>query len=270
MAGNQGDRPRGPRRDVGRSKPTANREPDRERSINRAAGDRRIHSRRADEPREERRTITAVPEGNLPRWVRDDISRSTAKDRRDAALHHLEEGIAHFADGRYRAAIDDLASVKALSPRAAIVRELLGLSNYYLENWSPALQELRAYRRLTGETLHMPVELDCLRALRKGNDVDKTFALFQELGGDKDTEREAAVVYASHLLDERRIAEAWRVIKPGRLVNPAPQSELRRWYVAARVALAAGDKEAARKLVAAINRQDGSMPGLADLKSEIL
>ncbi len=184
-------------------------------------------------------------------------------------MHHLEEGIGRFADGRYRAAIDDLAAVKALSPRAAIVRELLGLSNYYLENWSPALQELRAYRRLTGETIHMPVELDCLRALRKANDVDKTFALFHELGGDKDTEREAAVVYASHLLDQGRVAEAWRVIKPGRLVNPAPVSELRRWFVAARVALAAGDKEAAGKLVDAINRQDASMPGLADLKSQV-
>ena len=269
VAGNQGDRSRGPRRDSGQGKPGAGREPDRERANNRPAGDRKVYSRRADEPREERRTITAVPEGNLPRWVREDISRSTPKDRRDAALHHLEEGIGRFADGRYRAAIEDLAAVKALSPRAAIVRELLGLSNYYLENWSPALQELRAYRRLTGETIHMPVELDCLRALRKGNDVDKTFTLFRELGGDKDTEREAAVVYASHLLDEGRVAEAWRVIKPGRLVNPAPESERRRWFVAARVALAAGDKEAAGKLVDAINRQDSSMPGLADLKSQI-
>ena len=160
---------------------------------------------------EERRTITAVPEGNLPRWVRDDISRSTPKDRRDAAMHHLEEGIARFADRRYRAAIDDLTAVKALSPRSALVRELLGLSFYYLENWAPALQELRAYRRFTGETIHMPVEIDCLRALRKNADVEKTFELFQELGGDKDTVREVAVVYASHLLDEGRVRDAWRV-----------------------------------------------------------
>jgi hypothetical protein len=138
-----------------------------------------------------------------------------------------------------------------------------------LENWSPALQELRAYRRLTGETVHMPVEIDCLRALRKPNDVDKTYSLFRELGGDKDTEREAAVVYASHLLDQQRVQEAWRVIKPGRLVTPAPESELRRWFVAARVALAAGDKEAARKFVEAISRQDAAMPGLTDLKSQL-
>jgi hypothetical protein len=184
-------------------------------------------------------------------------------------MSHLEAGINRFADHRYRAAIEELSAVKALSPRAALARELLGLSHYYLENWAPALQELRAYRRLSGETVHMPVEIDCLRALRKSADVEKAYALFRELGGDKDTEREAAVVYASYLLDQKRVHEAWRIIKPGRLVSPAPESELRRWFVAARVALAAGDKDAARKLVDAIAKQQASMPGLADLRSQL-
>lgn len=260
LVANRNDRGRPPRRDDRRptGRPDARGRPDRERSP--------TNGRPSTE---ERRTITAVPEGNLPRWVRDDISRSTPKDRRDAAMHHLEEGIARFADRRYRAAIDDLTAVKALSPRSALVRELLGLSFYYLENWAPALQELRAYRRFTGETIHMPVEIDCLRALRKNADVEKTFELFQELGGDKDTVREVAVVYASHLLDEGRVRDAWRVVKPSRLTSPAPESELRRWFVAARVALAAGDKDAARKLVDAIGRQDGAMPGLAELRAQL-
>lgn len=267
MAGNQSDK--GPRREG----PRSSRQGPSDRPYNprnRRPNDRSPDPRRDGRPpRDERRTITAVPEGNLPKWVRDDISRSTPKDRRDAAMHHLEEGISRFADGRYRAAIEDLAAVKALSPRAAIVRELLGLSNYYLENWAPALQELRAYRRISGETIQMPVELDCLRALHKSADVDKAFALFQELGGDKDTEREVAVVYASHLLDQGRVAEAWRVIKPGRLVSSADESELRRWFVAARVALAAKDKDAARKLIDAIGRQNASLPGLAELKAQL-
>lgn len=181
----------------------------------------------------------------------------------------MEEGIARFADERFRAAVDHLTQVKALAPRAALARELLGLSYYYLENWSQALQELRAYRRFTGETLHMPVEIDCLRALRRPADVDKTYELFRELGGDKDTEREAAVVYASHLLDLDRVAEAWRVIKPGRLISPASESEIRRWYVAARVALAANDIGAAKKFVDAIDRENPSLPGLDELKNRV-
>lgn len=216
-----------------------------------------------------RKAITALPDGNLPKWVRDDLNRSTPKDRRPAALQHLEEGINRFADERFRAAVEQLKAVKALSPRSALTRELLGLSYYYLENWAPALQELRAYRRLSGETLHMPVELDCLRALKRNSDVDKTYELFRELGGDRDIEREVAVVYASHLLDMKRVAEAWRVIKPGRLTSPATDAETRRWYVAARVALAAGDKVAAKKLIDAIERENPKLPGLEELQSQI-
>jgi tetratricopeptide (TPR) repeat protein len=230
---------------------------------------RRDDSRTEERRQPERKTITAVPEGNLPRWVRDDLNRSTPRDRRPAALQHMEEGIARFADERFRAAVDHLTQVKALAPRAALARELLGLSYYYLENWAPALQELRAYRRFTGETLHMPVEIDCLRALKRNADVDKTYELFRELGGDKDTEREAAVVYASHLLDLGRVAEAWRVIKPGRLISPAPESEIRRWYVAARVALAANDNGAAKKFIDAIHRENPSLPGLDELKDRV-
>jgi hypothetical protein len=145
----------------------------------------------------------------------------------------------------------------------------MGLAAYYTERWAPALQELRAFRRLAGETTHMPVEMDVLRALGKGADVEKTWELFKELGGDRDTEREATVVYASYLLDRGRVAEAWRVIKPGRLVTPSPESEVRRWFVAARVALAAGDKDAASRLINAVAREYPAMAGLDELRAQV-
>jgi len=215
------------------------------------------------------RTITAVPDGTLPKWVRDEVIRATPKDRRDAAMRQLEIGIAHYAEERYKRAIDHLGQAKALAPQSSIIRELLGLSSYYAEQWLPALQELRAFRRFTGETIHMPVEMDSLRALGRSADVDKTWELFVELGSDRDTQREAAVVYASHLLDKGRIADAWRIIRPGRLVSPAAESEVRRWFVAARVAMAAGDKEAASRLIAAVAKEDPALPGLAELQAEL-
>ena len=215
------------------------------------------------------RTITSVPDGTLPRWVRDEVIRATPKDRRDAALRQLEVGIAHYAEERFKRALDHLGQTKALAPQSSIIRELLGLSAYYAEQWLPALQELRAFRRFTGETIHMPVEMDALRALGRSADVDKTWELFTELGSDRDTQREASVVYASHLLDKGRLADAWRVIKPGRLVSPAAESEVRRWFVAARVAMAAGEKETAGRLLAAVAREDPAMPGLAELQAEL-
>lgn len=195
--------------------------------------------------------------------------RATPKERRDAAVRQLEVGIAHYAEERYKRAMDHLSQAKALAPQSSIIRELLGLAAYYAEQWLPALQELRAFRRFTGETIHMPVEMDSLRALGRSADVDKTWELFGELGGDRDTQREAAVVYASHLLDKGRLADAWRVIKPGRLVSPAAESEVRRWFVAARVAVAAGDKDAAARLIAAVAREDPSLPGLDELQAQL-
>jgi tetratricopeptide (TPR) repeat protein len=260
----------GPRRsseDSGRTRQGRDQGADRSRSRDSggANDDRARRTRQDSRPR----TITAVPDGTLPKWVRDEVIRATPRDRRDAAIRQLELGIAHYADGRYKRAIDHLGQAKALAPQSSIIRELLGLSAYYAEQWLPALQELRAFRRFTGETIHMPVEMDSLRALGRSADVDKTWELFAELGGDRDTQREAAVVYASHLLDKGRIADAWRIIKPGRLVSPAAESEIRRWFVAARVAMAAGDKEAAGRLIAAIAREDPALPGLAELQAEL-
>jgi hypothetical protein len=115
----------------------------------------------------------------------------------------------------------------------------------------------------------MPAEMDALRALGRPADVDKTWQLFKELGGARDVELEARVVYASHLLDQGKVKPAWDVIKPGRLVASAGEAELRSWYVAAKVALAAGDRETARTITAAISKQAPSLEGLEELQTAV-
>jgi hypothetical protein len=201
--------------------------------------------------------------------VRDEITRATSKDRRPAAIALLIRAAEEYAEERYRPAHVHLVEAKALAPRSATIRELLGLSAYHIGQWNDALRELRAYRRLTGETTHMSVEMDCLRGLGRPGEVDKTWSLLQELGSDRDADREARVVYASHLLDQKRLAEAWRVIKPGRLVSPASESEVRRWFVAAKVAIAARDPKVARTLVDSITRERPNLPGLEELTSAL-
>jgi hypothetical protein len=119
---------------------------------------RRPHDRqtpRSGVGRRRPRTITAVPGGTLPRWVRDEITRSTPKDRRAAAIRLLADAAEEFADRRFRQAVHHLQDAKALAPRSATIRELLGLSSYNLDRWDQALRELRAFRRLSGETIHM-------------------------------------------------------------------------------------------------------------------
>ena len=218
----------------------------------------------------QRKTITSVPHGQLPKWVRDEIVRSTPKDRREPALLHLSKGMEHFANERYPAAATELGKAKKLSPRSSTIRELLGLAAYRSGGWEEALRELRTYRRLTGDLVHMPVEMDSLRALGRAEDVTKTWDRMQEHDLSPTVDNEARVVYASFLLDEGKPRDAWAVIKPGRLIASPSPGELRRWFVAARVALAAGDKDAARKLVSALDDHEPDFEGVDQLRSQLV
>ena len=223
-----------------------------------------------DADKSRHRTITSVSGGQLPKWVRDDILRSTPKDRREPALAHLARGMQQYADERYKAAIPELRKAKELSPRSSTVRELLGLSAYRSGQWEEGLRELRTFRRITGELIHTPVEMDCLRALGRGADVTKTWQMIQSNEVTPAIQHEARVVYASHLLDDGKPREAWAVVKPGRLVSSPTMPELRRWFVAARVAIAAGDLDAARRLVGALEEQEPDFEGVEELRQAVL
>lgn len=223
-------------------------------------------NRRGRPPERRHQTITSTTSGQLPKWVREEIIRSTPKDRREPAIAHLGKGLQEFADERYAAALPELRKAKELSPRSSTVRELLGLSAYRSGRWEEALRELRTFRRITGDLLHMPVEMDCLRGLDRKEDVVKTWERIQEHDVSATIAHEARVVYASYLLDEGRPREAWPIIKPGRLVSSPSPGELRRWYVAARVALAAGDEDTARTLVTALEKQEPDFEGVDELR----
>ena len=207
--------------------------------------------------------------GDLPKWIRDEILRTVPKDRRQAVLTLLGEAADEFADGRYRVARERLLRAKQMTSRSETVRELLGLSCYRLSNWDEALRELRAYRRIVGDTTHMAVEMDCLRALKRPNDVEKVWEMFRTLGGTKAAEVEMRVVYGAFLLDENRAKDAWVVTQPGAIRQDAHENDLRQWYVAARAAAELGDEKTARQLFKAIEDRDLGFPGLVELAHAI-
>jgi hypothetical protein len=141
----------------------------------------------------------------------------------------------------------------------------MALSAYRLGRWDLALRELRTYRRYTGDTTHLPVEMDVLRALDRPKDVDEAWDLMKRLGGSLQARNEAKVVYGAHLLDRGEARRAWDVTNPGRISDGAPESELRVWYVAARAAAELGDLQTARKLFEAVQRNDPAFPALDEL-----
>lgn len=199
----------------------------------------------------------------------DELARTTSKDRRAAAQKFLEEAASAFADARYPKAADRASAAKKLSPSNATIREILGLALYRSSKWKEALQELKTFRRISGETTHLPVEMDCLRALGKDHEVEKAWGQLHELGGRRDTMREGRVVYGSFLLDQGRPQDAWKVVNPKKLEKNPEESALRQWYVAVRAAIHLGDQDTARKLLKAITAADPAFPGVGELEKEL-
>ena len=206
---------------------------------------------------------------NLPNWVIEDLTRVTPRERVPGALRELGEASAALADGRYHAAVRHAQKAKDLAPRDATVRETLGIGAYRIGDWHTALSELRAYRRLTGETTHMPIEMDVLRAQGRDRDVEKVWGELQERGAKPAAYNEGRVVYGAFLIDKGRPEEALDVL--GRRIPPrdARESDLRRAYVAARAAAAVGDKELARALADAIVAADPGFPAIDQLERDI-
>jgi tetratricopeptide (TPR) repeat protein len=201
----------------------------------------------------------------LPRWISEELARVTPKAKLAEAGERLLAAAQSFAAGRHGKAVRHAEVAKELSPRDATVREVLGLAAYRMGRWDVALRELRTFRRLTGETTHLPVEIDVLRALERPDDVERAWQLMQRLGGDRSTRDEAKVVYGSFLLDRDEPRRAWEVANPKRIGADPRDSEVRVWYVAARAAARLGDAATARQLFEAIQDADPAMPGMDDL-----
>jgi tetratricopeptide (TPR) repeat protein len=206
---------------------------------------------------------------NLPNWVIDDLTRVTPKERVAGALRELGAASAALAEGKYHAALRHARKAKDLAPRDATIRETLGVAAYRIGDWKTALSELRAYRRMTGETTHMPIEMDVLRAQGRDGDVEKVWRELQDRGAKPAAYNEGRVVYGAFLIDKGNPDQALEVLGrrvPGR---DATESELRRAYVAARAAAAVGDKRLARSLADAIVAADPGFPAIDQLEREI-
>lgn len=189
----------------------------------------------------------------------------TPAPRQDAALAALGAAAEAFAEGHYHVAVKKALHAKEFSSRDATIREILGLASYRVGDWANALRELRTYRRLSGETTHMPVEMDVLRAMGRNDDVAEVWKEFERRGGGPAVKKEARVVYASHLIDLGELEEAASVAGPVKQTTDPWPEDLRLWYVTARVAALSGDKKVARRIADTIVLEDPSFPGLDEL-----
>lgn len=229
------------------------------------SGKGKSDDRRQDGRQDEAQAKLPAAAQGLPRHVVESLMRVTPASRQNAALVSLAAATEAFSEGQYHAAVKKAEHAKDLASRDATIREILALAAYRVGDWQKALRELRTYRRLSGETTHMPVEMDVLRALNRPDDVKAVWLDFKKRGGGPAVKKEARVVYASHLIDIGNLDEADEVAGSPRMAdNPWPE-DMRLWYVSARIAALQGDKARARKWADAIVLADPSFPGLDDL-----
>jgi hypothetical protein len=206
---------------------------------------------------------------DLPNWIVEEVERSTPGDRVGPTLEALGAASEALGDGNYQSAVKHGLRAKSLAPQSATIRETIGIAAYRVGDWSTALTELRAYRRMAGETTHLPIEMDVLRAQGRDKDVELAWNELQKRGGHGLVMNEGKIVYASYLLDHGRADEAWPIVKPPRVEQRPNEGHLRLYYVAARTAAARGDKATARKWSDEIITHDPAFPGYEQLEREI-
>ncbi|MDV6013441.1 tetratricopeptide repeat protein [Haloechinothrix sp. LS1_15] len=101
--------------------------------------------------------------GDLDRDIRADL-RSLPKPAAERIGRHLVAA-GELVDSDPEAALAHARYAKSRAPRIPAVREAVGLAAYFAGQWSEALSELRAVRRMTRTDEHVAVIADAERAL---------------------------------------------------------------------------------------------------------
>jgi tetratricopeptide (TPR) repeat protein len=210
--------------------------------------------------------VVAAPESErvryaLPGDVQSEVRKAfigTAYQR-EKMVAFLTRAAEAYDRHRYEEALRLAKAVADVTPGVAPVRELTGLAAYRAERWSLARANLRAYFDLTADAAHLPLIMDCERAIRKYRAVEKTFAIVVESEPSAEVLAEARIVLASAWADEGKFADAIDLLQRAgaakALRNPSYR-HIRLWYTLADIYDRAGDTAMARESFARVVAAD--------------
>jgi tetratricopeptide (TPR) repeat protein len=156
-----------------------------------------------------------------------------------------------------RAALEHARAARRMASRVASVREAAGLAAYAAGEYAEALSELRAHRRMTGQSHQLPVMADSERALGR---AAKALALLDEAPLAElpaEVRAEVLLVRSGAYRDLGDTEQALAVLEIKELDSPAIKPwTIRLWYGYAEALLAAGrvaDAEEWFEAVAAVD-----------------
>jgi tetratricopeptide (TPR) repeat protein len=197
---------------------------------------------------------------DLPRDVLDEVRRATRPSAQRDAIARLARAIELLQRGDAGAATLEAEKARAISPRSASVREVLGLAWYGQGRFQDAVKELKAYRRISGRNDQNHVIADSLRGIgRPLEAIPLADEALRDRHVTNEVKAEAVIVAASALADEGRFAEALAFLGRARTrADVAEPYTLRLWYVKGDVLERAGRRADAAAEFRKVVRHDAS------------
>ncbi len=174
--------------------------------------------------------------------------RAVGAERAARLEKRVKEASRAFAAERYPEARATIAAIAREAPTVVAVRELLGLTLYRMGRWKPAIEQLEAFRQMTGSTEQNPVLADCYRALRRYDEVDALWEELRDVSPDADLVMEGRIVAAGALADRGDLRGAINLLQSTGKASRRPQERhIRRAYALGDLYERTGDVPRARE-----------------------
>jgi tetratricopeptide (TPR) repeat protein len=190
--------------------------------------------------------------------IRNAADVATAHHR-EHLVHQAESAFGAYERNRFTDALRAIKPVADEAPGVAAVRELAGLAAYRAGRWRSAAAHLEAFGRLSDSTEHIPVLMDCQRALHKPKKVATLWAELRQSSPEPDVLAEGRIVAAASLADAGDLNGAIAMLSTAgatkALRNPS-ERHIRQWYLLADLYERAGDVPKAREYFERLFRTD--------------
>jgi tetratricopeptide (TPR) repeat protein len=211
-----------------------------------------------------RHTHPLPPE--LAAEIRNAADTATAYHR-ERLVERAESAYGSLERGRDLDALRAIKPVADEVPTVAGVRELAGLAAYRSGRWREAVRHLQAFATLTDSTEHLPVLMDCQRALHKPKKVAELWSELRQSSPEPDVLAEGRIVAAASLADTGDLNGAIAMLATagaGKALRNPSDRHIRQWYLLADLYERAGDLPRAREFFERVRRADPEAYDVAD------
>ncbi|HEY1829524.1 MAG TPA: tetratricopeptide repeat protein [Acidimicrobiales bacterium] len=203
-----------------------------------------------------------MPRTPLPAEVATEIRRSAdvaTQHHKNVLVERAESAYAAYLRGRFSDALRAIKPVAEEVPMVPAVREVAGLAAYRSGKFRDAMRHLRAYMDLTDDIEHLPVMMDCQRALRKPKKVVELWTELRQRSPEPDVLAEGRLVAAASLADSGELEDAIAMLTSAgaakALRNPSDR-HVRQWYLLADLYERASDVPRAREYFERVAKVD--------------